>query len=112
MCHVLDFRPRFNALPLTLDVADLLLTKLQIVELNKKDARDIVHLLSAFTLVNVPSSSGAVGIDAARFSKVVGADWGWWRTVTDNLTKLPALVAEKPDLLPDTARHDPLEIAK
>lgn len=112
MCHVLDFRPRFNTLPLTLDVADLLLTKLQIVELNEKDARDIVHLLSAFAVVSVPSSAGAVGIDASRFSKVVGADWGWWRTVTDNLEKLPALIAEKPDLLPDTAKHDPLVIAQ
>jgi hypothetical protein len=111
MCHVLDFRPRFGALPLTLDVADLLLTKLQIVELNEKDARDIVHLLAAFSVVGGQPMEGAVGIDAARFAKVVGADWGWWRTVTNNLAKLPALITDKPDLLPASAKHDPLTTA-
>ena len=46
MCHTLDFRPSFGKLPHTVDIVDLLLSKLQIVELNEKDARDIVQLLS------------------------------------------------------------------
>ncbi len=46
MCHVLDFRPLFDSASPTLDPADLLLSKLQIVELNAKDAHDIFHLLS------------------------------------------------------------------
>ena len=46
MCHTLDFRPSFGRLPFTVDAVDVLLSKLQIVELNEKDARDIVHLLS------------------------------------------------------------------
>ena len=46
MCHTLDFRPSFGNSSLTLDPADLLLSKLQIIELNAKDARDITHLLS------------------------------------------------------------------
>ena len=46
MCHMLDFRPSFRKLPHTVDVVDLLLSKLQIVELNEKDARDIVQMLS------------------------------------------------------------------
>ncbi len=37
MCHVLDFRNRLERLPSTLDVADLLLSKLQVVELNEKE---------------------------------------------------------------------------
>src|SRR5438128_271865 len=48
MCHILDFRDRIDRMPHTLDVTDLLLTKLQIVELNRKDLHDIVHLLSAY----------------------------------------------------------------
>src|ERR1700683_243873 len=47
MCHSLDFRPSFGRLPLTVDAIDVLLSKLQIVELNEKDVRDILHLLSA-----------------------------------------------------------------
>src|SRR5580700_5398143 len=40
MCHTLDFKPSFDSASMTLDPADLLLSKLQIVELNAKDAHD------------------------------------------------------------------------
>ncbi len=46
MCHTLDFRPSLRNSFLTLDPADLLLSKLQIVELNAKDVHDITHLLA------------------------------------------------------------------
>jgi hypothetical protein len=112
MCHSLDFRPNFSLLPFTLDVVDLLLTKLQIVEMNEKDARDIFHLLSAFEVSgDDPGQLGPV-IDRDRFCKVVGSDWGWWRTVTGNLSKLPLLASDHPDLLPPGARHDPLHTAQ
>src|SRR6266496_2830168 len=47
MCHTLDFRPSFGRLPLTIDVIDILLSKLQIVELNEKDVRDLLQILGA-----------------------------------------------------------------
>ncbi len=96
MCHTLDFRPSFGRLPLTVDVVDLLLSKLQIVELNEKDARDIVQLLSCMPIA--PATGDALAIDSGRFGAVLGADWGWWRTVTRNLDKLPGLIAERPHL--------------
>ena len=46
MCHTLDLRPSLKNSSLTLDPADLLLSKLQIIELNGKDVHDITHLLS------------------------------------------------------------------
>jgi hypothetical protein len=59
------------------------------------------------------NGSGADGsgasIDSDRFGKVLGADWGWWRTVTGNLTKLPALAAEHPELIPPDPPLDPIE---
>ena len=104
MCHTLDFRPAFGRLPLTVDAVDLLLSKLQIMELNAKDVRDTLHLLSG-----VPVGGNAAGsIDTARFGDVLGADWGWWRTVTGNLAKLPALLAENPGLAPRAAPFDPI----
>jgi hypothetical protein len=122
MCHTLDLRPSFGRLPLTVDAVDVLLSKLQIVELNEKDARDILHLLGA---VPVGGDGGAVTpaggggakpaggdtvafIDTERFGKLLGADWGWWRTVTGSLAKLPALAAEHPELLPPGPPFDPL----
>jgi hypothetical protein len=112
MCHELDFRPNFRVLAYTLDVADLLLTKLQIVEMNEKDARDICHLLSAFPVSGESPGEGVPEIDRERFCSVLGSDWGWWRTVTDNLNKLPLLVASNPDLVPPTPIHDPLRTAE
>jgi hypothetical protein len=142
MCHTLDFRPSFSRLPFTLDVVDVLLTKLQIVELNEKDARDLLQLLAAVPLSDdlghggagpaagglagsgeagrAPAAAGSAAataaaarqpgqvIDADRFGKLLGADWGWWRTVTGNLKKLPELAAEHPELLPPAPPQDPV----
>jgi hypothetical protein len=108
MCHTLDFRPSFRRLPLTVDVVDLLLSKLQIVELNEKDARDIVQLLSCMPIARAGGmQSGELAIDADRFGSVLGADWGWWRTVTGNLDKLPGLLAERPHLAQPGMPFDP-----
>jgi hypothetical protein len=101
MCHTLDFRPGFGRLPLTLGGADLLLSKLQIVELNAKDAHDIVHLLAGLPV-------DEEGIDPGRFGQVLAGDWGWWRTVTGNLAKLPAIVADQPELVPPRPLFDPI----
>ncbi len=109
MCHVLDFRPGFRRLPLTLDAIDILLSKLQIVELNEKDVRDIMQLLAGLPVR--PAASGTtsdVALDTARFADMMAADWGWWRTVTGNLDKLPALVDSSPELAPVDPPHDPL----
>jgi len=109
MCHTLDFRAGFSRLPYTLDAIDILLSKLQIVELNEKDARDIMHLLAGLP---VGTEATVVVLDTTRFGQLMGADWGWWRTVTGNLDKLPALVAERPELVPPAAPHDALSQAR
>jgi hypothetical protein len=114
MCHTLDFRAGFSRLPYTLDAIDILLSKLQIVELNEKDARDIVQLLAGLpvgTDANDTKPNGPV-LDTVRFGQLLAADWGWWRTVTGNLDKLPALVAEQPELLPPDAPHDAIGQAR
>ena len=118
MCHVLDFRGTFGRLPHTLDAIDILLSKLQIVEINEKDVWDIVQLLAGLP---VRSASGGapveasradnsvdVELDADRFAALVSADWNWWRTVTGNLAKLPELVDGKPELARTGTPHDPL----
>src|SRR6516164_2034732 len=108
MCHTLDFRGGFSRQPFTIDAVDVLLSKLQIVELNEKDAHDIVHLLAGLPV----GGGGQAAIDTDRFAKLLGADWGWWRTVTGSLEKLPSLVAERPGLVPQGAAYDPLAQAR
>jgi len=108
MCHTLDFRSSFRNSSLTLDPADLLLSKLQIFELNAKDAHDITHLLAGVPVGSADSAGRGPVIDTGRFGEVLAADWGWWRTCTGNLDKLPGLVAENPQLVPPRPRFDPL----
>jgi hypothetical protein len=113
MCHVLDFRQSFGAHPITLGAVDILLSKLQIVELNPKDVWDIFQLLSGLP-VSAPGAEprGAISIDHDRFGKLLGSDWGWWRTVTGNLDKLPGLAQSNPELVPRAAPYDPIAQAE
>ena len=107
MCHGLDFRDRLDRMPLTLDVTDLLLTKLQIVELNEKDAIDVLQLLAAYP-VRPGDGPGTIGL--ARFGAIVGTDWGWWRTVTGNLDRIRALATDDGGaLVPPAPPFDPVE---
>lgn len=108
MCHVLDFRAGYGRLPLTLDAIDILLSKLQIVELNEKDARDMLQLLAGLPVRESGDGANGPFLDTKRFGQLLAGDWGWWRTVTGNLDKLPALAAEKPELVPAGAPYDPI----
>jgi hypothetical protein len=83
------------------------MSKLQIFELNDKDAQDVVYLLSAYAL----GDSDDVGvIDLRVFRQIVGEDWGWWRTVTMNLDRIANLVeVERERLVPAAAAIDPAD---
>lgn len=83
MCHTLDFRDRLGVEPETLPLADLLLSKLQIVKLTERDVVDVAALLSDHR----PSEDDD-GIDVGAIESVCCADWGWWRTATGNLRQL------------------------
>ena len=110
MCHVLDFSDRIDRMRDTLDVIDLLLSKLQIVELNEKDVHDLFHLLSGFE-VRPGDEPGTIGLD--RIGRMVSGDWGWWRTATMNLDKLVQMAGgEHADLLPEARRFEPAEQAR
>jgi hypothetical protein len=109
MCHVLEFSSRIDRMPVTLDVTDLLLSKLQVVQQNEKDVHDIVYLLAAHE-VREGDEPGTIGL--TRFSQVLGGDWGWWRTATGNLDRVIDLAGgELARLVPGGAPHDPVEHA-
>jgi hypothetical protein len=89
MCHTLEFADRLDRLPYTLDPMDLLLTKMQIVELNEKDVDDCLRLLVTFP---VAESGDADVMDIRIFRSLVAEDWGWWKTITLNLDRIRALL--------------------
>ena len=88
MCHELPFRDRLSLGRHTLSPADLLLTKLQIVELNEKDIQDVYALLAEYHLGDSDDDSC---ICISRVAEVCAGDWGWWRTVRGTLEKCAGL---------------------
>lgn len=109
MCHELVFKERIGRMPFTIDVTDLLLTKLQVVEQNEKDVHDIVYLLAAFE-VRDGDEAGTIGL--ARIGEVIRDDWGWWRTVTGNLDRVVELIGgDLKRLVPAGSAFDPAEQA-
>lgn len=83
MCHALDLRDRLPADGLSLTPVDLLLTKLQIVEVNDKDLVDVLILFGDHAV-----GAGPEAIDPNRLAALVGRDWGWYTTLSDNLVKV------------------------
>jgi hypothetical protein len=77
MCHRLDLRQRIEVLEHTLTPADLLLSKLQVVDTNEKDYKDATAVLADHEITADDS-----GININRLNELCAADWGWWRTVT------------------------------
>lgn len=84
MCHRLELGRDLPEVGLTVHPADLLLTKLQIVELEEKDLRDAVALLIDLPL----AGTGSGGIDPERFVRPLAEDWGFYHTVEQNLPKV------------------------
>jgi hypothetical protein len=119
MCHRLEFGQRLALSIPTLPLADLLLTKLQVVKINRKDVLDALVLLAEHPLGpsdGVPDSTHGRGtISVPRIVHITANDWGWWRTVTGNLDKLAQFLAT--DLRADdldvsggrAVRFDPVE---
>ena len=87
MCHRLELSERLLLDSPTLTVSDLLLTKLQVVELTEKDVADLELLLKAH---EVGESEGDV-INAPYIARLLARNWGLWRTVTRNLERLAGL---------------------
>jgi hypothetical protein len=97
MCHKLDFRRSLESGPGVLPVADLILAKLQVVEINVKDLQDCVALLADHEI-------GPGALDPDRISALFANDWGWWRTGTENLRKVSSFAGELPGFSPDLVR--------
>ena len=97
MSHTLDLGARLDTEPETLPATELLLTKLQIAEVNAKDISDTAMLL--WDHEPVPGADGPQRLNLAQLARVCGADWGLYTTVTDNLaacsSQLGQLVADK-----------------
>jgi hypothetical protein len=116
MSHRIPLEDRIELEPATLPLADLLLTKLQIAELNEKDVKDALALLHGHPVADEDGES----VNAARIAGLCASDWGLWRTITGNVAAsrdllarygLPegdlARIAERIDALLDRIEREP-----
>jgi hypothetical protein len=83
MCHTFAFADRLGVEARTLPLAELLLSKLQVAMINRKDILDIVALLSEHPV----GATDDATINLHRITELTSNDWGWWRTVTRNLER-------------------------
>ena len=88
MCHQLNFLHRLELDEYTVPVADLFLSKLQVVELNEKDVKDTYALIEDH---EIGETDDREVIDSRRIARLCGDDWGWYKTITMNIEKVVAL---------------------
>jgi hypothetical protein len=84
MCHTIDFRGRLEADNPTIPLAELLLAKTQIVQINEKDIKDVVVLLAEHEVGSGDKETVNEDLIATTLSK----HWGFYYTVTTNLRKI------------------------
>jgi Uncharacterised nucleotidyltransferase len=89
MCHVIALGERLASGEPTVPLAELLLTKLQIVELNEKDVRDTVLLFHGHAVADHDDDT----VNGRRIAELCAGDWGLWRTITRNLARCDELLS-------------------
>lgn len=85
-CHRIPLRDRLDLDRPTISTCDLLLEKMQIVELNLKDVKDTLVLVLEHPVTT--NGGGAEVIDASYVAGMLSEDWGFYYTVTQNLDKV------------------------
>ena len=98
MCHEIPFADRLRPGEPTVPLAELLLTKLQIIQLNEKDVRDTVLLFHGHEV----SSHDEDAVNGERIAELCAEDWGLWRTITGNLARCEEMLGDY--ALPDSER--------
>ena len=90
MCHKIPLENRLKAEPVTIPLAELLLSKAQIVHLNRKDALDIASLLLNKELGT--SDDGRINVTV--LSSLCGSDWGLYKTTSINLDRVKEVISQ------------------
>ena len=82
--HPIDYRGRLEIHPYCVSLADLMLQKLQIVQINDKDLKDAMLLLLAAPIGDKDNNA----INVKYIAKLFSEDWGFYHTGETNLNKI------------------------
>jgi hypothetical protein len=91
MCHTLPLADRLEVEPLTLPLAELFLSKAQIVELNRKDVLDLLALLLDHEAG--PGDQETINVDL--IADLCAKYWGLYTTVSMTIQKLHDFLDEE-----------------
>jgi hypothetical protein len=83
-CHRIPFRDRLDKDDHTIPLAELVLEKMQIVELNHKDVKDTIVLLLEHEIGDGDNEM----VNGGYISRLLAGDWGFYYTVTMNLGRV------------------------
>lgn len=103
-CHEIDLSRRLTIDPETITLSDLLLSKLQIRELSRRDVMDALALLLSYPC----TKDHDAGLNVQRIAQLCGRDFGLWQTAMSNFQRLQ-------DQLPELCRDltaDELNLAR
>jgi hypothetical protein len=89
-CHIIRWDGRLEVDTPSIPLAELLLEKMQIVQINEKDVIDTIMLLLEHPLGDKDRET----INIKRVAELCANDWGLWRTTTMNLEKVRSLAHE------------------
>jgi hypothetical protein len=94
-CHPIELKGRLEMEAVTIPLTDILLEKLQIVEINEKDLKDLVVLLLEHPIADreMPGS-----FDASYVVDLLSKDWGFYYTVSLNLDRIRRYMDTIPEL--------------
>ena len=90
MCHELPLADRLEQDSPTLPLAELLLTKLQVVQMNAKDVNDVIALLLDHDVAEDDDDT----VNAAYVAELLTRDWGLWRTSLGSLERVREAVGQ------------------
>jgi hypothetical protein len=93
-CHRIPFKGRLDLETPTICTTDLLLEKMQIVEINLKDFKDTLVLMLEHPLSH--QELGPRSIDTDYIVDIMRKDWGFYYTFTENLKRVPDYISEFP----------------
>jgi hypothetical protein len=97
-CHPIELKGRLEREAVTIPLTDILLEKLQIVEINEKDLKDLVVLLLEHPVTDT-EEPGA--FDAGYVVDLLTKDWGFSYTVSLNLARIRRYMETIPELADD-----------
>jgi len=106
-CHTIRWEGRLEVDTPTIPLAEMVLEKMQIVQINEKDVIDTIMLLIEHPLGDVDKET----INIKRIAELCGSDWGLWRTTTMNLDKVRQLAQTYKQLKDEQKTHVESQVA-